>query len=290
MKLFAENPNSVLDSFSQDFEKGFLETLNHCHGTKRVLVNRVYQEYIADKHHIHMNGTVWTTLTGFCKYLGKEGKAIVDETEKGWYIQYIDRDPKAIAKQMQAEQRKLSDSNEEEQNKKFIESQIQLAFDRYEIQDDENPVLTDIVDGQNNGMLKKSMTILPSQQKKRKLGCSAFTETSNENIEQISSEGHHNIVLEKLIQEEERRKVSRKDTPNAAPICPHPVVNWAQPGIFVKVVSEKDEFRKFHRKRASIIAVQNETVEVNVENEKVLMHYSDVQTVVGKVSSVSCLY
>lgn len=94
MRVFAENPNSILDDFSRDFEKGFLDTLSRGHGTKRVLANRVYNEYIADKQHIHMNATVWTTLTGFLKHLGKEGKAIVDETEKGWHIQYIDRDPK----------------------------------------------------------------------------------------------------------------------------------------------------------------------------------------------------
>jgi DNA/RNA-binding protein KIN17 len=48
-----------------------------------VLANKVYQEYIADKNHIRMNSTNWTSLTGFCLYLGREGKAVVDETERG---------------------------------------------------------------------------------------------------------------------------------------------------------------------------------------------------------------
>ncbi len=38
-----------------------------------------------------MNSTKWDSLSTFVKYLGKQGVAIVDETEKGWYIQYIDR-------------------------------------------------------------------------------------------------------------------------------------------------------------------------------------------------------
>eukprot|EP01039_Chlorochromonas_danica_P007840 gene7842-8653_t len=127
MRLFAENPNSVLDEFSKEFERGYLDTLNRGHGCKRILANRVYQEYIADKHHIHMNATVWTTLTGFLKYLGKEGKAIVDETEKGWFVQFIDRDPKALAREAQAQGRRQADVDDEDRIRRDIEAQVRLA-------------------------------------------------------------------------------------------------------------------------------------------------------------------
>ena len=130
MRVFAENPNSVLDEFSREFERGYLETLNSLHGTKRVKANTVYQEYIADKHHIHMNATIWTALTGFCMYLGKESKAIVDETEKGWFIQYIDRDPKVLARQAQAEQRQKFELDEEERRKRDIAAQVLAAEER----------------------------------------------------------------------------------------------------------------------------------------------------------------
>ena len=53
----------------------------------------MYKEYIADKHHVHMNSTMWATLTEFVQYLGKKGVCVVDETEKGWYMSWIDRDP-----------------------------------------------------------------------------------------------------------------------------------------------------------------------------------------------------
>lgn len=49
----------------------------------------VYNEFIADRNHIHMNSTRWLTLTEFVKYLGREGKCKVDETEKGWFITLI---------------------------------------------------------------------------------------------------------------------------------------------------------------------------------------------------------
>ena len=35
------------------------------HRTKRIRANQVYNEYIQDRNHIHMNSTRWTTLTEF---------------------------------------------------------------------------------------------------------------------------------------------------------------------------------------------------------------------------------
>jgi len=69
-------------------------------GTRRVLANAVYKEYISDKSHLHMNSTDWGTLTEFCKYLGKNGVCEVDETPKGWFIKYIDRDPDVLRRQV----------------------------------------------------------------------------------------------------------------------------------------------------------------------------------------------
>lgn len=46
-----------------------------------------------------MNATQWETLTDFVKWLGREGHCVVDETPKGWFIAYIDKDPEVIARQ-----------------------------------------------------------------------------------------------------------------------------------------------------------------------------------------------
>ena len=67
-------------------------------GTKRVRANGANQEYIADKSHLHMNSTRWATLTEFVKHLGRSGIAKVDETERGWFIAWIDSSPKSLAK------------------------------------------------------------------------------------------------------------------------------------------------------------------------------------------------
>lgn len=74
-----------------------------------------------------MNSTIWSSLTAFCLYLGKEGKAVVDETERGWFIQYIDRDPKALARQLQREERVQTELDDQERINRMIQSQIIAA-------------------------------------------------------------------------------------------------------------------------------------------------------------------
>jgi DNA/RNA-binding protein KIN17 len=124
MRLFQDRPKKFLDSFSQEFETEFLEVLKRRFGSKRVHANLVYQEYISDRHHIHMNATIWESLTVFVKYLGKTGKCVVDETPKGWYIQYINRDPEVIKKQEALAKKEKADLDDEERMKMIIERRI----------------------------------------------------------------------------------------------------------------------------------------------------------------------
>ncbi|GKY94749.1 hypothetical protein MPSEU_000440300 [Mayamaea pseudoterrestris] len=105
VKLFSSNAQGVMDRYSKEFEKMFLDNLRMRHQTVKVSANNVYQQVIQDKQHIHMNATIWATLTDFCKYLGKTGKCIVEETERGWMIQYIDRDPSKAAKALELQKR-----------------------------------------------------------------------------------------------------------------------------------------------------------------------------------------
>lgn len=57
--------------------------ISACRGRKRVKANTVYQDHVADREHVHMNSTKWSTLTDFVIYLGKKNAALVDNTEKG---------------------------------------------------------------------------------------------------------------------------------------------------------------------------------------------------------------
>lgn len=124
--LFADNAKKYMDEFSFEFAKTYLQILKRQFGTKRVSANRVYQEYITDKNHLHMNSTRWVTLTGFVKWLGRTGKCIVDETERGWFITYIDRDPETIEKQERRNKKIKMDRTDEEVSREMIERQIKM--------------------------------------------------------------------------------------------------------------------------------------------------------------------
>jgi hypothetical protein len=79
MAIFGQNPHKVVDSYSQQLERDFLEhiAMRHAlfalrrrvrafltpararsHRNTRVAAQLVYNEYIANKTHIHMNGAV----------------------------------------------------------------------------------------------------------------------------------------------------------------------------------------------------------------------------------------
>lgn len=68
-----------------------------------------------------LTGTAW--IPGFCK---------VDETPKGWYIQYIDRDPETIRKQEEQARKKKHELDDEERSAKFIEEQVRRGLDSKE--------------------------------------------------------------------------------------------------------------------------------------------------------------
>lgn len=123
MKIFCSNSSGMLDSFSAEFESTYLDTLYRRHRTKKCNANNIYQEMIQDKHHIHMNATKWTTLSDFVQYLGKNGKCVVEETERGWYVTFIERDPEILAQQENYKRRVESEKIEENKFKKRMEVQ-----------------------------------------------------------------------------------------------------------------------------------------------------------------------
>lgn len=96
-------------------------------GTKRVKANQVYQEYIQDKTHLHMNSTRWVTLTEFIKHLGRTGVARVDDTEKGWFIAWIDNSPKALAKAEASMKKERATTSDEQRERLLIAEQIERA-------------------------------------------------------------------------------------------------------------------------------------------------------------------
>ncbi|GAA6023395.1 hypothetical protein JCM11491_006457 [Sporobolomyces phaffii] len=127
MLLVGESAGKHIADYTSRFQGEFVALLSRRWGTKRVRVNQVYQEYIQDKNHLHMNSTRFLSLTEFAKHLGRTGVCHVDETEKGWFISWIDNSPKALAKAEANQKKERGEMDDEMRQRKLIQEQIERA-------------------------------------------------------------------------------------------------------------------------------------------------------------------
>lgn len=125
--LVGEDPRKHISDFSNQFQRDFLQLLRTSHVEKAVQINRFYQNYIANKEHIHMNATRWPSLTEFAKHLGREGLCRVEDTDKGLQIAWIDNSPEALRRQDAIRKKERQDKGDEEREQKMIREQIARA-------------------------------------------------------------------------------------------------------------------------------------------------------------------
>ncbi|XP_042869926.1 DNA/RNA-binding protein KIN17-like [Penaeus japonicus] len=243
--LFAEDPDKYLDSFSEEFLEGYESLLKRRFGTKRVHANNVYQEYIQDRDHVHMNATKWETLTDFVKWLGREGRCLVDETEKGWYVAYIDRDPETIRRQKQMEKREKFEKDEEERMQEFINRQIELGKAK---RSEEEKEYKELQRENEDEVIALDMK-LPSSSKAVKVGSfnksNILMEVSKSKPkveEKIRKEQRKRTALDDIMKEElESKKLkeeiaAKKDKAERADKAEKP---WLAKGIVVKIITEE---------------------------------------------------
>ncbi|NXQ19537.1 KIN17 protein, partial [Peucedramus taeniatus] len=277
--LASENPQQFMDYFSEEFRKDFLELLRRRFGTRRVHNNIVYNEYISHRQHIHMNATQWETLTDFTKWLGREGFCKVVETPKGWYIQYIDRDPETICKQQKQERKKKQDLDEEEETAKFIEQQVRRGLEGKELEmsvytelnreNEEEKVTFKLNKGASTSVAASSKTSVLGQnalkmvegavKRKRPAHCSGQPK-----------EKKKKSALDEIMElEEEKKRTYRRDY-------------WLQPEIIVKIVTKKLP-EKYHKKKAvvkEVIDKYTAVVKVIDSGAKLKLDQTHLETVI----------
>ncbi|CAM9894057.1 unnamed protein product [Chrysoparadoxa australica] len=308
MRVFSDNPHKVLDEYSAEFEKDFLAVLSQRHGTKRVRATAVYNEFIAHKQHVHMNSTKWVTLTGFVQYLGKEGICVVDETEKGWYIAWIDRDPRLLAMQEKSDKRKKAEKDDEERLRRTIEKQVQAAKELASEEGDDKSGPSELK--REDGQAVKLAVVAPGKQKQRGTGAagpaakkprvsfgdddagdggekggksSSWSTSAKTKVKPLSA-------MESLMWEEERKKENaakakkKKDTEAEASAERRDY--WLEPGIIVKVMNKNVGDGKFYKKKACVRKVIERYVgEVKMigTGEKLRVDQDQLETVIPKV-------
>eukprot|EP00605_Chrysophyceae_sp_TOSAG23-4_P002562 GSChrysophyteH1.ASY1.ANO1.2827.1 assembled CDS len=259
MQLFVEDSGGMIDDFSKQFQKGFLRILFHRHGTKRVEANKVYQEYIADRHHVHMNSTTWATLTDFCKYLGKESLAVVDETEHGWWIRYIDRDPRVVARQEAELAHRKEEMNDVERSRRRIKAQMDAA------------VAAEA--SQRDGEVKEVKIELGAARKKpKRMLPSVVGEDEEQRADSLRKKEAHQQERQEQPQHFSAEQVSAP--PDA----------WLLEGIFVRVLNKKLHGGTLYKKKGRVLRVLDSYVgEVLVDGDvRVRIDQQELETVVPK--------
>ena len=131
MLSIGEDPRSHIRDYSDRFQRDFITLLRTSHREKKVHVNRFYQEYIADKEHVHMNATRWHSLTEFAAHLGRQGICRVEEEEEdGLFISWIDNSPEALRRHDALKRKERQDKGDELLEQRLIQEQVERAKER----------------------------------------------------------------------------------------------------------------------------------------------------------------
>ncbi|RLN90756.1 hypothetical protein BBJ28_00015146 [Nothophytophthora sp. Chile5] len=304
MLLVANDPDKFMSGYSEMFEEAFLENLRRRHGTKRMRATHVYNEYIADKLHVHMNATQWETLGTFVQYLGRMGKCVVDETEKGWHIQYIDRDPRAIARQEELEKKKKAELDHEERNDAFIKRQLKIAQSVAGQQEEEEAQRpTKLRRTDSGAKITISLAAKPAAKESSSASgtarAAAFSAAGSKVFEgdgdSTSRAGKGNVAesvgqrrkrnaVDAIMAEEEQRErdQSRRQEEEARRQRKE---NWITKGIVVKVTNKKVGGGSYYKQKGVVSAVEDKfcaTVKLLDSGDVLRLDQDDLETVIPK--------
>jgi len=291
--LFGENPGNYLRDYSKSFEKGYTDILRRQYPDKRVHANVVYQQYIGYKEHVHMNSTCWVTLTSFVKHLGRTGKAIVDETEKGWFVTWIEKDQDTINKEKRLEKKDKMTKDDEERMREYIDKQIEKA--KEEQKNNEEFEATELLKENDDEMVKLDLKIQEKTiTEDSKAGLkNVFKDigrgdkkSKSSRDDDVSGSKRKKSALEEIMEEEKRRKKS--DPKQKSAIVENEIdaaEPWIRKNIVVKIVA-KSLGDKYYKKKGHVKEVIDEYVGLVVANDsgaKLKVDQEHLETVIPQV-------
>uniref|UniRef100_A0A0N5ARA0 Kin17_mid domain-containing protein n=1 Tax=Syphacia muris TaxID=451379 RepID=A0A0N5ARA0_9BILA len=235
-------------------------------GTKRVLANEVYQEYIRDKMHVHMNSTVWHTLTNFVQYLGSSGKCKIDQTEKGWFIALIDQEEEM--RKREAAMRVKVDHDDEQRLQEMLKRQAERARELLSEKDEHKSQATELLrdfDGEKVTFSLGPKKPLPKVNKLLiSIYCLLYLK-GNDGIH--DKKGTEKQIKKRALEEimeleiEKKKRKMRKDY-------------WLSEGIIVKVIVTKKFGNEFYKVKGVVKnLVDKYTANIDVNGNAVGQEY-----------------
>jgi len=280
--LFGENSGKYLSGYSKDFEKAYTDILRRQYPEKRVHANVVYQQYINDKDHIHMNSTCWVTLTSFVKHLGRSGKCVIDETEKGWYVTWVVKDQDVLDKEAALAKKNKLAMDYDERQREYIAAQIEKAKEQSTL-DEEEFEATDLLKAEDE-QLKLDMkfkTLSKVQESSKVEVKNVFKSVSSDPKPTEKDKSKDDIkrkqsALEEIMEQERKKKKVEEGQKVKKERC------WVRPKIVVKIIT-KSLGDKYYKKKGYIKEVIDDFAALVVMNDtgtKIKLDQAHLETVV----------
>nr|POE99206.1 kin17-like protein [Quercus suber] len=286
MEVYGQNPTRIVEGYSEEFERTFLDHMKRSHRFSRIAATVVYNEYINDRHHVHMNSTEWATLTEFVKYLGRTGKCKVEETPKGWFITYIDRDSETLFKERLKNKRIKADLAEEEKQEREIQKQIEKAAELFT--EPPKPLEAEPVRelkpeaGVKIGLKLASSNLKPKERGEASKLVFDEMETDSKASASVAktnnSNNNNKSVLGEMMREEEMKKerINRKDY-------------WLCEGIVVKVMSKALAEKGYYKQKGVVKKVIDKYVgEIEMLESKHVLRVDqlELETVIPQIGGL----
>jgi len=261
MQLFVQDPNRFMDEFSQEFELGFMQLMSHSYRSTRVLANTVYCDFISNRHHTHMNSTIWVTLSNFVQYLGRTNQCKIDKTAKGWYIQYIDNTPEARMREAAKRELEAKELSAEVSHEKFLAQQVQNAGEFKESE------FTELQRKEGDAPIKISMGSASSSAVKKapipkadsNILEQAF-DTHDKSRDKDKGEKRKMSAMERVMLENEEAKKRALEKANPPPSSSEESEGepWIAKGLVVKVMHKDLAGGKYYKKKGTIEKVRDQ--------------------------------
>merc|ERR1719233_2366071 len=240
-----------------------------------------------------MNSTCWVTLTSFVKHLGRTGKAIIDETEKGWYVTWVQKDQETLEREKKTAKKERMMKDDEEKVRDYIDAQIEKAkaqstldesdFDATELLKAEDEQLKldlkmknfNKVQESGGGELKNVFRSVPAPSaSKDKDKEKVDTKRKMSALEEIMEQGKKKKALDEIMEKEKKKKKKDESDPKDR--------SWLRKSIVVKVVT-KSLGDKYYKKKGYVKEVIDDFAALVVISEtgaKVKLDQDHLETVI----------
>ncbi|KAL9644339.1 hypothetical protein ABK040_005798 [Willaertia magna] len=282
MQIFRSNPSKFINEFSSQFQKGFLDILKSRHAKKRVPALKVYNEYITERHHVHMNSTKWTSLSSFVKFLGKTGicKVDYDEEKDAWFIQYLaDNNLQTSSSFKQLSHKEEEEEDDDTKKFKLYEQQLQALK---KIEEKTEKALKEEIEQQprkkQEGKISFSIPSIGANKKVEASSSSSITSDEDQTKKRKLNEFEQQQSLITNDEKEEENKEKLKKQKHVDNIAGS---GWLKTQVIVKIIDKS--LSEYNQKGIIIKTLQKKRVaqlELLNQNGKIIqVHQDQIQTV-----------